>query len=63
MTLYKVIINLPGGKRVEAVKASLPLALEMVEAFHAVHEGYIIDKIDTEGSRGDGGGQVDQDRH
>ena len=47
--MYKVIINLPGGKRLEAVEASFLQAVHLVESYHSVLTGYTIESIETEG--------------
>ena len=59
LTLYKVIINLPGGKRLEAVEASFLRAVNLVESYHSVLTGYTITQIEE--GEDNSGGKVDQD--
>ena len=54
LTLYKVIINLPGGKCLEAVEATFLRAVHLVESYHSVCVGYTITQINTEGSEENG---------
>ena len=52
--MYKIILNLPAGKQLEAVEASFLRAVHLVESYHSVITGYTITKIDTEGGEDSG---------
>lgn len=56
--MYKVIINLPGGKQLEAVEASFLRAVHLVESYHSVLTGYTITQMEEGGDNS--GGKVDQ---